>query len=37
VFFGLWNVYERARDKLKRVDRLAVVDIVAGLGLNNDQ
>ncbi len=37
VFFGHWNVYEHARDKLKRVDRLPVVDIVAGFGLINKE
>ncbi len=37
VFFGLWNVYEHARDKLKRVDRLAVVNIVSGFGLINEE
>ena len=37
VFFGLWNVYEHARDKLERVDRLAVVNIVSGFGLINEE
>ncbi len=36
-FFGFWNVYEHARDKLERVDRLAVVNIVSGFGLINEE
>ena len=34
---GLWNVDEHTRDKLKWVDRLAVVDIVSGFGLINKE
>ena len=37
VFFGLWNVYEHARDKIERVDRLAVVGIVSGFGLIDEE
>ncbi len=37
MLFGLWDVDKHARDKLKWVDRLAVVDIVAGLGLINKE
>ncbi len=37
MFLGLWNVDEHTRDKLKWVDRLAVVDIVAGFGLINEE
>ncbi len=37
MLFGLWDVDEHARDKIERVDRLAVVDIVAGFGLINEE
>ncbi len=37
MFLGLWNVDEHAREKLKWVDRLAVVDIVAGFALINKE
>ncbi len=37
MLFRLRYVDEHARDKLKWVDRLAVVDIVAGLGLINKE
>ena len=35
MLFWFWDVDEHARDKLKWVDRLAVVDIVARFGLIN--
>jgi len=37
MFVGLWNVDEHPCDKLERVDRLAVVDIVSGFGLINEE
>jgi len=37
MLFGFWDVDEHARDKLKWVDRLAVVDIVASFGLINKE
>ena len=37
MFFGLWGVDEHPCNKLERVDRLAVVDIVSGFGLVNKE
>ena len=37
MFLGLWNVYEHPRDKLEWVDRLAVVGIVSGFGLIDEE
>ncbi len=37
MFVGLWDVDEHSGEKLERVDRLAVVDIVAGFGLINEE
>jgi len=37
MLVGLWDVDEHSGEKLERVDRLAVVDIVAGFGLINEE
>ncbi len=37
MFFGLWGVDEHPCNKLERVDRLAVVDIVSGFGFINEE
>ena len=37
MLFGFWDVDEHACDKLKWVDRLGVVDIVASFGLINKE
>ena len=37
MLFWFWDVDEHTRDKLKWVDRLAVVDIVASFGLINKE
>lgn len=37
MFLGLWNVYEHPRDKLEWVDRLAVVGVVSGFGLIDEE
>ena len=37
MLVGLWDVDEHAGEKLERVDRLAVVDIVACFGLINEE
>ncbi len=37
MLVGLWDVDEHPCEKLERVDRLAVVDIVSGFGLINEE
>ena len=37
MLVGLWDVDEHSGEKLERVDRLAVVDIVACFGLINEE
>jgi len=37
MFFRLWGVDEHRCNKLERVDRLAVVDMVSGFGLVNSK
>ena len=37
MLLGLWDVDEHARDKLRWVDRLVVVDIVSGFGFMNEE
>ncbi len=37
MLVGLWDVDEHARDKLRWVDRLVVVDIVSGFGFMNEE
>ena len=37
MLVGLWDVDEHSGEKLERVDRLAVVAIVSGFGLINEE
>ena len=37
MLVGLWDVDEHSGEKLERVDRPAVIDIVAGFGLINEE